>query len=448
MNFNDFKATIIARAAELGVADYELYYQAAESTSISAFQHGIDQFSSSTEGGVCLRCIVDGKMGYASTEALTEAEAATLLDRAMENARSLEATEPVFLGEGGKTYAKVERKPMELPTTEALVAKVLAVQEELYAADPAVIDGSMTRGICEKSQLAIYNSRGLDLSSESTVAGLMVAAVVTDGKEMANDYQLKLGSLDTLDTAALTKKAAEEAKRKLGGDVAPTGQYPVIFSPDAMCSLLSTFSGIFSGEAAQKGLSKLQGKEGQTIAAENVTLVDDPFHPENLMPSPFDAEGTPTRKKALIEKGVFRTLLHNLKTANMAGVPSTGNASKAGYDAPVGIRPFTLYLEGGEMSEEALLQKAGDGVYITSLGGLHAGANPITGDFSLQSAGFLVENGQKTKAVKSFTVAGNFYQLLQNVTALANNSHIPSPMGSTAFGAPTTWISGLSVAGK
>ena len=85
----------------------------------------------------------------------------------------------------------------------------------------------------------------------------------------------------------------------------------------------------------------------------------------------------------------------NLKTANKAGVSSTGNASKAGYDAPVGIRPFTLYLEGGEMTEEELLKQAGNGVYITSLSGLHAGANPITGDFSLQSAGFMVENGEK-----------------------------------------------------
>ena len=215
-----------------------------------------------------------------------------------------------------------------------------------------------------------------------------------------------------------------------------------------MCDLLQTFAGIFSGEAAQKGLSKLQGQEGQVIAAPMVNLIDDPFHPENPMPAPFDAEGTPTECKHVIENGVFKTLLHNLKTANMAGVPSTGNASKAGYDSAVGIRPFTLYLAGGEMTEEELLKQAGNGVYITSLGGLHAGANPITGDFSLQSAGFMIEGGEKTVAVKSFTVAGNFYQLLKDIHALANNSHLPSAMGSTAFGAPTTWVNNLSIAGK
>ena len=280
------------------------------------------------------------------------------------------------------------------------------------------------------------------------LSGLVVAAVVTNGTEKANDYQIKLGQLDTLDSEAITKEAAETALRKLGGEVAPTGQYPVIFNSEAMSDLLRTYSGIFSSEAAQKGLSKLAGKEGEVIASEIVTLVDDPFHPESPMPMPFDAEGSPTAKKNIIENGVFNTLLYNLKTAAVAGKETTGNASKAGYDAPVGIRPFTMYLAGGALTPEELLQKAGNGVYINSLGGLHAGANAVTGDFSLQSAGFMIENGVKTTAVKSFTVAGNFYEMLKNIVAVANNSHLPTAMGMTAFGAPDTLVEGLSIAGK
>ena len=448
MNFAQFKELVIAKAQAMGISDYELYYQAEESTSVSAFQHEINQFTSSVEGGVCFRCIVGGKMGYASTEALNESEAAAIVERAAENAAVLEAEEPVFLGEGGKTYQAVADKTYPLPTTEALIAKVLSTQEAIYKADPAVIDGSSTQGISERSSIAIVNSKGLDLSTEVALSGLVVAAVVTNGQEMANDYQIKLGQLDTLDSEALTKKAAETALGKLGGEVAPTGQYPVIFDSDAMSDLLQTFCGIFSSEAAQKGLSKLSGKEGEVIASEAVTLVDDPFHPENPMPMAFDAEGSPTAKKNIIEKGVFNTLLYNLKTAAVAGKETTGNASKAGYDAPVGIRPFTMYLEGGDLTPEQLLEKAGNGVYINSLGGLHAGANPVTGDFSLQSAGFMIEGGKKTTAVKSFTVAGNFYQLLKNIVAVANNSHLPMAMGMTAFGAPDTLVEGLSIAGK
>ena len=448
MNFNVFKEAVIAACVNLGIADYELYYQAGESTSIGVFQHEVNQFTSSNEGGVCLRCLVDGKMGYASTEDMDPAKAAALVGRAVDNAGTLESCDPEFLGEGGQEYAPLEVKNMPLPTTEHLVNKVLATQEQLYAASPAVIDGCQTQGISERSAFAIYNSRGLDLHYENTTTGLVVVAVVTDGKEMANDYQIKLGNLDEMDTAAITKKAADTAYGKLGGDVAPTGQYPVVFDPDAMSDLLSVFSSVFSSEVAQKGLSRFADQEGNMVASEVVTLVDDPFHPENPMPINFDAEGSPTATKCVIEKGQLKTLLYNLKTAHKAGKKTTGNASKGGYDSAVAVRPFSMYLAGGEMTEEELLQKVGNGVYINSLGGLHAGANAISGDFSLQSAGFMIENGVKTTAVKSFTVAGNFYDLLKNITAVANNSHLPSAMGMTAFGAPTTWVDGLSVAGK
>lgn len=448
MNFNDFKEIVIAKAHAMGLTDYELYYTSAESTSISAFQHSLNQFTSSTEGGVCFRCIVGGKMGYASTEELSEAQAVSIVEKAAENAAVLEAEEQVFLGEGGKTYRSIDRKAYALPTTEELIAKVLDTQERIYAANPAVIDGSSTQGISERSITAIVNSRGLDLRSEVSLSGLVVAAVVTNGQEMANDYQIKLGAMDSIDTDALTKKAAETALRKLGGAVAPTGQYSVVFDPDAMSDLLSTFSSVFSAEAAQKGLSKLSGKEGQVIAAPCVTVMDDPFHPMSPVPMSFDAEGSPTSTKAIIENGVLNTLLHNLKTANVAGVETTGNGSKAGYDSPVGIRPFTMYIAPGQLSEEELLLKVGNGVYINSLSGLHAGANPITGDFSLQSAGFMIENGIKTTAVKSFTVAGNFYDVLKNITLTASNMTLPSAMGKTNFGAPSVCVEGLSIAGK
>ena len=445
MDFSVFKKLVIARCEELGLADYELYYQMAESISTETYQHAISEFTASTEGGVCFRCIVNGKMGYASTESLTEEQARAVVDRAVDNALVLEAEEPVFLGEGGKTYAPMKERNVTMPTAENLIGKVLSTQEQLYAADPAVIDGCAVQGIAERSRIAICNSRGLDLSCENILTALVVGALVSDGKEMADGYEIKLGALDAMDTEAMTRKATKTALGKLGGEVAPTGQYPVIFNPEAMCSLISTFSGIFSAENAQKGLSKLTGQEGSTIAAPMVTLVDDPFCPSNPVNRNFDAEGSPTYRKNLIENGVLQTLLHNLKTANLAGIQTTGNASKAGYDATVGIRPFTLYLQAGTVTEEELLRKAENGVYIKSLSGLHAGADPVSGDFSLQSAGFMVENGEKTIPVKSFTVAGNFYDLLRNIEAMGSNLEFPN-MGNV--GSPSVLVQGLSIAGK
>lgn len=448
MNFTEFKELVIAECAAQGITEYELYYQVGASTSVDTFQHSINEFTSSYTGGLCFRCIVSGKMGYASTEELSPQQAKAVVAKAMDNALNLEAEEAVFLGEGGQKYEPLEDRSYHLPTTEELIAKVLETTEKLYAADAKAVDGCQTQGIIETDEIAIYNSKGLDLHHSSKASGLIAVGVVREGNEMSNDYQIKLGKLDEIDTDELVKKAIDGAKEKLGGDVAPTGQYNVVFSPEAMTSLLGVYSGIFNSESAQKGLSKLAGLEGEIVAASCVTLMDDPFHKDNPEPMNFDAEGSPTHKKAVIENGVLKTLLYNLKTAAVAGKKTTGNASKAGYDAPVGIRPFTMYLEGGEMTEEQLLEKAGSGVYITSLSGLHAGADSVSGDFSLQSAGYMLEEGKKTRYVKSFTVAGNFYELLKNIVALANNSHLPRAMGSTAFGAPTVLVEGLSIAGK
>ena len=448
MTFNEFKQLVIAQCAAQGITEYELYYQVGSSTSVDTFQHEINEFTSSLSGGLCFRAIVNGKMGYASTEELSPEQAKAVVAKAMDSASVLESEEAVFLGEGGQEYEPLEDRSYPLPTTEELVSKVLETTEKLYAADAMAVDGCQTQGIIETSEVAIYNSKGLDLQLNTSAAGLVVVGVVSNGKEMSNDYQIKLGQLDKLDVDELVKKAINGAKEKLGGEVAPTGQYPVVFSPEAMTSLLGVYAGIFNSEAAQKGLSKLAGKEGEVIAAPCVNLIDDPFHKDNPEPMNFDAEGSPTHKKAVIENGVLNTLLYNLKTAAVAGKKTTGNASKAGYDSAVGIRPFTMYLAGGELTEEELLAKAGNGVYITDLSGLHAGADSISGDFSLQSAGYMIEEGKKTTYVKSFTVAGNFYELLKNIVALANNSQLPRAMGSTTFGAPTVLVDGLSVAGK
>ena len=446
MDFNAFKEAVIAAAKAAGLAEYELYYEGGEETNVEAFRHEINQFSSSVNGGVCFRCVVGGKMGYASTEDMDPEKAADLVQRAVDNAKTLESTEPVFLCEGGKTYEKLNVTPYELPSTEEMIATALAVQDKLYAADPKVVDGEsgVTR---QKFRFAICNSKGLDLSYENSAAVLVAAAVVSDGKEKVNDYQMEIGKLDTIDVDKQVKKAVDKATAKLGADVAPTAVCPVVFSPEAMRALLATFSSVFSSEAAQKGLSKLGDKEGSIIASEAVTLVDDPFHPQSAVPINFDGEGCPTKTKKVIEKGKLNTLLYNLKTAAVAGKETTGNASKRGYASTVGIRPFTFYLEPGALTEAELIAKAGKGVYINMLGGTHAGASPVSGDFSLQSAGFLIEDGKKTTPVKSFTVAGNFYDLLMKITDVACELEVKGS-GITAFASPSVLVSDLSIAGK
>ena len=448
MDFEAFKQAVIARCAQLGIEEYELYYQCAESTVVGAFQQEINQFTGSVAGGVCFRAIVGGKMSYASTEELSPDEAAAVVDRAVDNAACLETEDPVFLGQGGQTYRELELKHYPLPSTEELIQTVLDTQKALYEADPRVVDGTATQGLSEHNSMAIYNSKGLDLRYDNQCAGLVCVAVVSDGAQMSNNGEIQLGQLDQLDIHAFAEKATAGALEKMGGEAIDTGVYPVVFSQKAMSSLLGTFSSIFSSSAAQKGLSRFAKEEGNVVAAEVVTIVDDPFHPDNPMPIHFDSEGSPTYCKNVVEKGVLKTLLYNLKTAHKAGKITTGNASKGGYNGSVKVRPFTMYIQGGDLSEEELFAMAGNGVYITSLEGLHSGANGVSGDFSLQSAGYLIENGEKTKRIKGFTVAGNFYDLLKNITAVADNTCLPRALGTTAFGAPSTLVKELSIAGK
>lgn len=447
MDFHAFQQAVAAEAAAQGIADYELYYQVTESTSVSTFRQEINEFSDSNEGGVCLRCLIHGHMGYASTEQLSQSAAQALVRRAADNAAVLETSEPEFLVAGGQSYQTLERPARQLPAADALIHAALEGQKALYA-QPGVVDGCGTQLEAAHTRIAISNSHGLELAYENTVTVAFSEAIVEGDGEKTNDYAFTAAPLEELDLADMAARAADNARSKLGAGVAPTGAMPVVFAPRAMAQLLGTYAGVFSAENAQKGLSLLKDREGDTIASAAVTLVDDPFYACSAMPIPFDAEGTPSYRKNVIENGRLNTLLYNLRTAAAAGKATTGNAAKAGYDGKVTVRPFTLYLAPGSCREEELLQTAQNGVYITELGGLHAGANVISGDFSLQSAGFLIENGSKGAPVRSFTVAGNFFDLLKGIEAVADRPEPPFSTGITAYVSPSVLVRGLTIAGK
>ena len=413
MDFKEFKTMVAAQAEKAGLADYELYYTSQESTEVSMFNGELDSFTSSLTGGAAFRCIVEGHMGAAYTQELSEGQAESLVLRARENALTLEKEEEAFFAQGGGEYPDVQ--PVEYPVLGA--------------------------------EALIKASHGVDLSWTNSVDAVILSAVVSDGKEDNDDYEIKVGDPASLDLNAGAKTTAARAAAMLGAGVAPTAACPVIFSPKAMYSMITTFASAFSADNARKGLSALKGKEGEVIASELVTLLDDPFYPESAYPQKFDGEGSPTRRKALISQGVLNTLLYDLSTAHAAGKETTGNAFRQSYDSPVSIQPYTLVLAPGALSEEALLAKCGSGVWIDFLGGTHAGANPISGDFSLQSEGFLVEGGKKTKPVRSFTVSGNFFTLLKNITALSDKAELPRP-GLPAVASPAVLVEGLTVSGS
>lgn len=447
MTYQEFKEAVIGISKELQVAEYELYYTESDSVSVETFQQEIKEYSTDSSMGVCYRCIRDGKAGYASTENLTEEEAKSLVLRALENAKSIEGEEESFIHEKGDSYAVLPENTYEQPAGVKMTEAALALQKEMYAADSRVADGTQSYVAYGKSAYALCNSKGLDLEDKASYALCGGFALVHEGEEMFNGSEDKDGRLEDFDIKEIAVKAVEDAVSTIGADSVPSGKYNVVFTGKAFAALLTTYDSVFSAEAAQKGMSLLKDKEGEKIAADIVTLIDDPMHEKSLVKRTFDGEGVATYEKNVIEGGVLKTLLHNLSTAAKAGVKSTGNGQKASYASTVGVGPFTFYLKPVEGTEEELLAAAGNGISIKSVSGLHAGANPVTGDFSLLADGFCIEDGKKTVPVKNITVSGNFFTLLREIERVGTDIKFIRAMGGKC-GSPSVLVRNMTIAGR
>ncbi len=449
MNYQEFKQAVIVAAEAKDVKDYELYYTESSDTQVDIFKTEVKGFTSNTDMGVCFKCLVNGRMGYASTEHLSVEEAENLVARALDNAGSIESEEQAFIHTKGDTYATYEKETAKVPTANELVELALSLQNRLYAADSRVVDGTETAAGFVEQKKALYNSNGLDLEDSSAFSLAYGMAVVSDKDEMYDGMEIATGKYETFDLDKIAKEAVKEATDTIGAESIPSGKYTVVFSNKVMASMLSTYASVFSAEAAQKGLSLLKGKEGEQIASAIVTLTDDPMHADALVKATFDAEGVATYRKNVIENGKFVTLLHNLKTAAVAGVKSTGNGAKASYASAVSVHPYSFFINPVKGSLEDLMAEAGNGIYITSVEGMHAGANPITGDFSLAAGGFTIEDGKKSKPVKNITVSGNFFTLLKEIATIGADLKFNSfPLGAGRCGSPSVLIKEMTIAGK
>ncbi len=444
MNFETIKTLIAESAKALGVTEYEIYESSVEGMSAQVLGDEVSGMKSFVKGGVCVRCAKDGKMGYASTQLFEEAEIRELLSRALENAENTEKEDTVGIFSGSEHYNKPEKKEFTPFTPAEITQTALALQKATYAASDKVVKGTRANAHTTRVSEHLYNSYGLDLASEGGLNYMYAMPVVTDQNESVNAFHMGVQGKDTIEEIA--KKAVDSALSKLGAGLVKTGKYNIVIDAEEMASLLAVFAGGFTAKAVQMGTSRLAGKEGQKIAADIVTITDDPAREGSYFPTYFDAEGVATYRKDVVKNGVLETLLYNRETAKKAGKTSTGNASKASYAAAIETSPHTFCIEAGEHTKEALFEMAGDGLYITEVKGLHAGANAVTGDFSVESAGYLLKDGKKTSPVKSFTIAGNFFELLLNIEALGSDLYID--FAGSPFGSPSVLLKDISVAGE
>jgi len=448
MNYQEFKEAVIKAAKEKGIEKYELYYESQEGTEVETYQDRIESFSVKEGGGACFRCIYGGKAGDAATELFSEDTAGRLVAHAIENAAVTESDDPVILKETGDTYQDCTVREIERPDAAQLKETALALQKKLFEQDERVTQATQTFVLFQKNERAIMNSNGLDLSHSVSTGILFPEAVIEEGEEVYDGDELMVGDIMKADLSKLAEKAVGQAISKIGADSVDSRKYTCVFSGRMMASLLQTFSQVFYADTAQQGLSLLKGKEGEAVASQAVTLIDNPFYGGSSMQYPFDAEGSASYAKTVIENGIFKTFLYNLSTASKEGKETTGNAGRQGYASPLCVMPFHFYIKPGEITLEEMMSEVGDGLYITELNGLHSGANPITGDFSLAAAGYLIEGGKQKAAIQNFTVSDNFYEFIKKVLKVGKELEFGIPGGQSVYGTPCVEVADVSVAGK
>ncbi|MBQ3063651.1 MAG: TldD/PmbA family protein [Clostridia bacterium] len=448
MNFSEIKNVLFAAAKAEGLTEYDVYYRVSTDISAEALNGEPSAASFGAKGGVTFRCAVDGKIGAASGECLTEQELMALVPRAMANAALIDADEePIFYApQAGDLYERVTAEMPEMPEMQDLRRAAMTLQEKVYAATPLAADGTESGVGGATVTVALANSKGLDLTHTAAMHYAVVEAVVNRDGEPSFGYA-RSNNFDEASLSEMTDRAVGDALARLGAGALKTGKYHAVFSAKQMRALLGTYAGIFNGKNALLGLSLLGDKVGTEIAAPAVSLYDDPFYAGNTMQMPFDAEGVPTVRKALIEKGVLKTLLYDLTTAKKAGRTTTGNAARGSYAAPVSISPFCLAFGAGNKTLAELFSFVGEGVYITELKGLHAGCDATTGDFSIEAAGFLIKDGKQAAPVRSFTIAGNFYEMLKNITEIGSEVE-EGGSGFSMTAAPAVSVKDISVAGE
>ena len=444
MDMNLFIDQVLEAAKAAGIETAEVYCESGESFRASAMDGEINQYQVSTSAGLSLRGMVGGKMGYCVTQAFDEAAIGQLIEGVKESAALVETDEQDEIFAGDESYPEIPRTDSDIAdvTPEQKLSLCLEMEKAAKEADPRICKVQRAMVSTGSNTIRMKNSYGLDLTDAGSYCMAYAAPIAKeDGKTATGGWVSAGFRFAELDPVAIGKKAAEETVSQLGGSPVPAGEYRIIMRYDAMQSLLATFSGIFSAENAQQNLSLLKGREGETIASPVVTLMDDPLLPGGFGSQRFDGEGSASRTKAVIDGGVLTTLLHSRKTARKQGVQTTGNAHRTGGAIRVGTTNF--FFKPGEKNLEALMADVGEGLVITDLAGLHAGANATSGDFSLLSKGYTIEGGKRGRAVEQITIAGNFYDMLKNVVAVGSDLEF---FGSS-IGSPSVDVGTLKVSG-
>jgi PmbA protein len=400
------------RAAQAEVLALE-----SEATRISFEANQVKSAAVEETQGLALRAMVDGRLGF--TAAAGPADEDELIDAVVASARFGEQLPIAFPGAAAAApLVTYDPALAEIPLT-----RFVEIGREIVAQLRAVDDHAQVNVDIERDvqRMALHNSAGAAVSLTASAMAISVSVERVRGDDVLIVYDAVSGVSFSEDYREMVARLAD--KLALGNRAATlaSGRLPVLFSPAGAAVLWYPLLMAVNGENVQRGTSPLSQRLGQAVFDPALTVWDDPTLPGRPASAPYDDEGVPTRRKALIDKGACAGFIYDLKTAALSGVESTGNGAR-GLFSPPSPAVSNLTVAPGERSLDEIVAGIDHGLLVDGVLGLGQG-NIMSGAFSNSvGLGFLIEGGEIVGRVKDVAIAGNIYQDLRSITALSRET--------------------------
>jgi len=439
---------VLELAAARGAHAVEAYAERGVSRRIKVYQGEVEQLVGARRRGVGVRVFRDGAVGYASTSQLEPDALDAVVARAVALAAAADPDpHRVLPGRAGTPAAVAPFDPrLEAATDAQKIALALAVESAALGADRRVKTVEDTVYVDGDGEVFLATSAGVRGSYRANQCYAFTYVLAEEDGQVETGVSYAVGrALEELDGPACGAEAAARACRLLGARRCPSMQATVVLEPFVAAAFFGVLSAALTAEAVQKGRSLFAGREGERVAESGFSLIDDGIHPDGLDSAPFDGEGTPSQRTLLIEGGVLTSYLYDTYTARKAGLRSTGNGLRAGYQGPPAVRPTNLIVAGRTTPLDEIVAGIDRGVLVTDAVGVHSGANPVSGEFSVGISGLLIEGGAVTTPVREVTLAGDMIGMLKGIHALGDDARwVP---GGSVF-TPSVAIEGMSIGGS
>jgi PmbA protein len=408
----------VEAALAAGAGDAEAYVARDSGREVRVHGGEVESLTAATQSGVGIRAWIDGRVGYAFGTDLTPAGVASIAAATAASARVADRDEFALPPQPAavEALAGLSDPSVETWATDRVAELALAVEATALAADRRIAAVEQVVYADSSDQVAIASSQGVagEYESSSCFSYVQALAEGEGARETGLGFGLARGP-EGLDPEAIGAEGAARAASMIGASKPASRSCPVILDPTVAASFAGLVGGALSAAAVQRGRSPFAGRLEEQLASEAFALFDDGRDPEGPASAPFDGEGVPRRRTALIEGGGLRSYLYDTYTGNRESSGSTGSAARNGYRSLPSVSTSNLIVAPGTLSLAQLLAAAGEAVYVTDVAGLHSGVNPVTGVFSVGASGRAVRGGELAEPLREFTIAGDLLSMLGSV---------------------------------